>query len=182
MESPAPILWDFVDLRLCKTSCFLNPPLKLTRRGFNQSTVPVNNHAGMRFALLLVTSRLASRGGRNRTSTRYRFWGVNTKRGLAPAPFHFQRSPTNCPLRSRQSTILGSSPQNPYWFRLPTSVRPDPLGSGIVCVQQTSPSLDVGFCLTKGMVFLAAKKNERPVGGPAARSWGWRNKVIRKSV
>ena len=55
----------------------------------------------------------------------------------------------------------------------PASVRPS--GPGIVCVQRYPiPSQDVAFCLTMGMVFWMPKKNERPVGGPAARAWGWR--------
>jgi hypothetical protein len=47
--------------------------------------------AGTSLALLLATlKRLASRGGRTRTSTRFPVLGRQFKRGLAPAPFfHF---------------------------------------------------------------------------------------------
>src|SRR5271169_2322364 len=39
-------------------------------------------------SLPVQLTRLASRGGRNRTSTRFRFFGGSVqKRGLAPAPF-----------------------------------------------------------------------------------------------
>ena len=85
--------------------------------------------------------RLASRGGRNRSSTRLSAWGVNYEKGACTSPlFHFR--PQFSPQEPR------SLSHSPFTYTL---------------------DIVVTFCgrLRMGM----NQKSERPLGGAAARAW-----------
>jgi hypothetical protein len=89
-------------------------------------------------------TRLASRGGRNRSSTRLPVLGRQLRiRGLAPAPFSISKASfvvqPVVPLESSKS----SQPRASHCLRMPS-------GS------------------------IAYQKNERPLGAATARAWGWR--------
>ena len=89
-------------------------------------------------------TRLASRGGRNRSSTRLPVLGRQLrKRGLAPAPFSISKAS----------------------FAVSTSRSPR--------TQQEFPPL-ANPCMRMLSGSNAYQKNERPLGGAAARAWGWR--------
>jgi hypothetical protein len=106
-------------------------------------------------SLLGNLKRLASRGGRNRTSTRCPVLGRQLGiRGLAPAPFFNLCGvfPRVCHRSGFVVVLLDvGEGLGPPFFLSPTS-------------QQ--------WRIVTGLI--APKKSERPLGGAAARAWGWR--------
>jgi hypothetical protein len=94
--------------------------------------------------------RLASRGGRNRSSTRLPVWGVNYGKGACTSPlFHFY------------SSVVPSGPNT----KGPASAVTVHAAAS-VSLTENCPSWTVN------------QKNERPTGGSAARAWDG-GKVIR---
>src|SRR3984893_14922937 len=124
---------------------------------------------------MATLKRLASRGGRIRTSTRFPVFGASIiKRGLAPAPFfHFWsghgtlvRGSSHC--RGRPTLFQPRAIQQQ--FHGSTSVYESVLCVLRSCARSPTARSREAFCTAK----YCAQKSERPVGGPAARAWGWR--------
>jgi hypothetical protein len=101
-------------------------------------------HLACGLHLIQPTKRLASRGGRNRSSTRLPVLGRQLQKGgLHQPPFSFPR----------------------HIFRdIQISLTPTIRSKGVL-------RLKLAIHPAGGTLILRLKKSERPVGGPAARAW-----------
>ena len=101
--------------------------------------------------------RLASRGGRNRSSTRLPVWGVNYEKGACTSPlFHFCGSVVRTVPKAATSLPFRTQLRSPY---KEISVSPF-----------TYTFFSTRSYLELSMVAVD-QKNERPLGGAAARAW-----------
>ena len=104
MESPPISLWDFVgfrDVTLCSWRSNLPNHFCFSRlRRPSWILIPWHPVCSLNRQL----TRLASRGGRNRSSTRLPVLGRQLrKRGLAPAPFSISRTSFHFPIRNSRA-------------------------------------------------------------------------------
>ena len=127
------------------------------------------NIAGMRVALCLLTYKIGFPGWPESNLDSVTGFGASiTRRGLAPAPFFISSV--------RQRTVRSATVRtNRGWPVLVASGPRPPLRPGIICVQRNrSPASTSGSACAWEWCCWPLKKNERPVGAPAARAWGWR--------
>jgi hypothetical protein len=86
------------------------------------------------------TTRLASRGGRNRSSTRFTAWGVNSERGVCTSPL-LQAFPVRCVVEVvfagyvlevvlKISNVVERAASNRPFLLCAEQLFPDPTGSG----------------------------------------------------
>jgi len=110
------------------------------------------------------------------------------KRGLAPAPFFiFSMVSQGCPRAVNQSGFFLcnprlSAPQIEDWAtaaRIPPSPSHGRTRFVSLSPQKTYIAQFNSLGPLEHVEKAAAEKNERPVGAPAARAWGWRVDVIR---
>ena len=175
MESSSAILWDFVDWHYV-TLCFLTGP-EANRRGFNQVRgLPRNTHRWHTICSLIghLQDWLPGVAG-SEPRLGCRFWGVNYEKGACTGPlFHFYRSP----VVFGPGSCLTSPKATPWWAcdgrGSYAGINQTVLKPKVQPSNGTVPSPASASLPKNGQLWTVHQKNERPVGAPAARAWGWR--------
>src|SRR6266576_2167908 len=175
MESSSAILWDLVDRHDVTLGFFAGP--EPNRRSFNQVRgLPRNTTRWHTICSLIGHLQDWLPGGAgSEPRLGCRFCGVNYEKGACTGPlFHFYRSPVvfgpgSCLTSPKAYPLLVL--RRPRFLRRNKSDSTQTKGPAF---DGTVPAPASASLPENGQLWTVHQKNERPVGAPAARAWGWR--------